>query len=311
MLPEVTVDIDGEPRARPYIGADEGCYITPGSVTFDITDAGGNPVSYFNYPGTIYVKYYIAFPATAFTATITLNFYTVPANTLGYSTSFTVSKAAGVAATGVQAVSIPGMSSGYYRVEGIFTTKNSCDLFTTYKPGDKAALGLAQGQTPCVVWPGDANNDGVVNYGDRSALNKYIQFANLSLLWLQGPARYRADYATNPFTYYSWEGQASAPWSTTDGCYMDTDGNGVINSFDYIAMRVNWLKTHGLAPKTAGTLQPGTFDMVQNYPNPFGGVSGNPTTTISYSVPEKSQVRLVVTDMLGREVTTLLNGSIE
>jgi hypothetical protein len=305
-LPEVTVDIDGEPRARPYIGADEGCYITPGTVSFDVTDANGNPMSYFNYPGTIYIKYDISFPATAFTATITLNFYTVPANQLAYTTSFQVTKQAGQPATGIQAVPLATMANGYYRIEGVFNTKNSCDLFTTYKPGDKAALGLGQGQTPCIVWPGDANNDGVVNYGDRSALNKYIQMANLSPVWLNGPARYRADYATNPFTYYTWEGQASAPWNTPEGCYMDTDGNGMINSFDYIAMRVNWLKMHGGTPKTANDLQPGTFDMAQNYPNPFTG-----STAIQYSVPERTQVRLVVTDMLGREVASLINGAVE
>jgi hypothetical protein len=305
-LAEVTVDIDGEPRARPYIGADEGCYITPGSVTYDITDASGNAVTYFNYPGTIYVRYNIAFPATAFTATITLNFYTVPANTLVYTTSFNVNKLAGIPATGIQPIAIPAMASGYYRIEGVFLTANSCNLLTTYKPGDDAALALGAGQTPCLVWPGDVTNNGVVDYGDRSGLNKYIQMANLSPTWLQGPARYRADYMTNPFTYYTWEAQAAAPWTTPDGCYMDADGNGLINSFDYIAIRFNWLRSHGITPKTAGTLTPQTFDMAQNYPNPF-----NPTTTISYSVPERSDVRLVVTDMLGRDVAILYNGTAE
>jgi hypothetical protein len=305
-LTEVTVDIDGEPRARPYMGADEGCYITPGAVTYDITDASGTPATYFNYPGTIYVKYNIAFPATAFTATITLNFYTVPGNVLTYTTSFNVTKLAGVPATGIQAIAIPTMASGYYRIEGVFLTANSCNLLTTYKPGDDAALALGAGQTPCLVWPGDVTNDGVVDYGDRSGLNKYIQNANLSPTWLQGPARYRADYMTNPFTYYTWEAQAAAPWATPYGCYMDADGSGNINSFDYIAIRFNWLRSHGVTPKTAGTLTPETFDMAQNYPNPF-----NPTTTISYAVPERSDVRLVVTDMLGREVATLVNGSIE
>jgi unsaturated chondroitin disaccharide hydrolase len=45
------------------------------------------------------------------------------------------------------------------------------------------------------------------------------------------------------------------------------------------------------------------FQLLQNYPNPF-----NPSTTISYSVGDVSApVRLKVFDVLGREVTTLVN----
>ena len=47
---------------------------------------------------------------------------------------------------------------------------------------------------------------------------------------------------------------------------------------------------------------PERFELKQNYPNPF-----NPTTKISFSIPQNGMVRIVVYDLLGREVQTLLN----
>ena len=52
---------------------------------------------------------------------------------------------------------------------------------------------------------------------------------------------------------------------------------------------------------------PSIFSLSQNYPNPF-----NPNTTIKYTIPmnvkrETSNVKLVIYDVLGKEVKTLLN----
>jgi hypothetical protein len=47
---------------------------------------------------------------------------------------------------------------------------------------------------------------------------------------------------------------------------------------------------------------PLTYTLEQNYPNPF-----NPTTWIRFSVPKAMQTQLVVYDLLGRQVKTLVN----
>jgi hypothetical protein len=48
-------------------------------------------------------------------------------------------------------------------------------------------------------------------------------------------------------------------------------------------------------------LLPDKFALYQNYPNPF-----NPITRINYDLPEQSKVSIIIYDMLGRRVHTLV-----
>jgi hypothetical protein len=50
-------------------------------------------------------------------------------------------------------------------------------------------------------------------------------------------------------------------------------------------------------------VQPSSFTLHQNYPNPF-----NPSTIIAFTLPAGGYVRLIVTDILGREVRKLVDG---
>jgi len=47
---------------------------------------------------------------------------------------------------------------------------------------------------------------------------------------------------------------------------------------------------------------PGSYSLEQNYPNPF-----NPSTTIEFAVPERSNVRIVLMNMLGQVVKEVVN----
>jgi hypothetical protein len=51
---------------------------------------------------------------------------------------------------------------------------------------------------------------------------------------------------------------------------------------------------------------PTEYALHQNYPNPF-----NPLTTISFSLPEQEKVTLRIYDVLGREVATLIDDTLQ
>src|SRR5690606_35131894 len=47
---------------------------------------------------------------------------------------------------------------------------------------------------------------------------------------------------------------------------------------------------------------PAQYSLEQNYPNPF-----NPSTTIKYSIPSLSSVKLTIYNTLGKEIKSLVN----
>lgn len=51
---------------------------------------------------------------------------------------------------------------------------------------------------------------------------------------------------------------------------------------------------------------PSEYALLQNYPNPF-----NPITTIKYSIPEQTFIKIKVFNMLGQEIATLVNQELQ
>jgi len=68
-------------------------------------------------------------------------------------------------------------------------------------------------------------------------------------------------------------------------------------------LRSFWVKLEGpSAVETKTALTPIDFVLEQNYPNPF-----NPMTTIRYYLKKESRIKLIVLDIRGRKIRTLVS----
>jgi hypothetical protein len=91
-------------------------------------------------------------------------------------------------------------------------------------------------------------------------------------------------------------------FNTIDTFFVDI-GQGDIPKYYYgiSATDFNGQKSEISEPVEVSFI-PQKFSLKQNYPNPF-----NPITTILFDLPEQSHITIVIYDMLGRQVRTLIN----
>jgi hypothetical protein len=82
-----------------------------------------------------------------------------------------------------------------------------------------------------------------------------------------------------------------------DSCFSIYSEIGPLNVWATLGCSGSVIGVKGISNQV-----PGNFALYQNYPNPF-----NPTTTIKYDVPVNGLVKLVVYDVLGRQISVLVN----
>jgi hypothetical protein len=170
------------------------------------------------------------------------------------------------------------------------------------------------------VYPGDANNDGIVDVRDILPLGRFFGSTG----------------GTRTSASGSWTPQGiSSAWTLAEACYADCDGNGTVNAADVQVIVQNWARTRlGLsipvpdprrvceeligAIDALGSLSssmleirrelvrymtdalgiPDQFVLEQNWPNPF-----NPSTTIRFRIPEDvSSATLTIVNLLGQMI---------
>jgi len=102
---------------------------------------------------------------------------------------------------------------------------------------------------------------------------------------------YQSVFDSVKYTYKHWDAAAFV----TDSVVMRWNP-------DQVSVRMLESTVTGIKEINLGIITPDDYTLEQNYPNPF-----NPTTSIRFSLPLQKKISIVVYDILGNEVKTLLN----
>lgn len=132
------------------------------------------------------------------------------------------------------------------------------------------------------------------------------------------------NFEVSPWYDVNWIGWKLVTWDLSLGQTGNWIGNNIFEpplSFDSFQMTYvsgnqstgtiyfDDVRTASFSPtdveEETGTITPTEFSLQQNFPNPF-----NPSTQIKFSVPQTSDVKVLITDLLGREVATLVNDNL-
>ena len=155
-------------------------------------------------------------------------------------------------------------------------------------------------------------SEGHINFSIKIPANVSFQ---IGIIDSWGNQSY-VDFPSNQTTYGlvrdgNW-GQASIPVEDIRGDYIDLR----MLSYQFVILEVNgascefglddiyWSGGGEVLKISNSKSISDRFLLNDNYPNPF-----NPSTIISYNIPENDFVKITIYDMMGRAVKTLANGS--
>lgn len=88
----------------------------------------------------------------------------------------------------------------------------------------------------------------------------------------------------------------------TGNVYVTGGSNGDTTSSDYATIKYS----QSIGINIVSNEIPGGFSLLQNYPNPF-----NPSTKIKFQIPKSGNIKIIIFDVLGKEVETLIDQQLQ
>lgn len=194
-----------------------------------------------------------------------------------------------------------------FRLKTYDAGKPSCVEFEKKIPKIKTPIGL--------FWYA-----GLLNISPASGYARYLFSIGDSSGWyeMKQPYQFRGG---DPFMLIEWEGYFDAPLPDSidrikiriyPAPYSGNTVRFIELGFDFLrGVKDDQFSTRFLIDPFEDTTivgvedepnLPKNFHLFQNYPNPF-----NPTTSIKYSVESIKYIQITVYDILGREITKLVN----